>query len=94
VGGVGGRRKEGRDVGGAPVDVAEIEDVVSGATAGCEIVAKRGWGVVVFVFEIRDLWPGEERMSGSSPEVPRRRRLGEDGEKSSFCAAPWTCSRG
>ena len=88
MGGVGGRRKEGRDIDG--VIVVEIGVVESG-TAGCVGGAKRGgrgFGVFVWLvvtFDIRALWPGERRRSGS--EVgSRRRRLGEYGKVNSLCA--------
>lgn len=35
-------------------------------------------------FDVRDLWPGERRRSGSASGAARRRRLEEDGEKSGF----------
>ena len=92
MGGVGGRRKDGRGREGRVVVEVEIVEVESGAMR-CEKGAKRGWEIVVvkFVdagFDIRDLWPGERRRSGSgSPgAASRRRRLGEDGEMSVFCA--------
>lgn len=62
--------------------------------AECEEGAKRGTGCVVIVFDILDLWPGERRRSGSEASTARRRRLGEEGEKSVSCAATSTCSRG
>lgn len=94
MGGVGGRRKEGRGRGGAAVVVvvAETEIKVESGFVECESGAKRGKGfdLLAVRFEFPSLWPGDGRESGSwsrsSPGVARRRRLGEDGVDSVFCA--------
>lgn len=74
--------------------VVESVDVASGVLAECERATKRGAGCVVFVlfaFDIRDLWPGDRRRSGSGASASRR-RLGEDGEKSVLVSVCLACS--